>query len=585
MMRSGSFNSEMASLDFSLDEDFAATDGTEDRPYQVECCAAIVAGWKENSRLLAVLATGCGKTRIFSRITQGEVAAGNRVLILAHTEELLEQAIDKLKAATGIEAEKEKADSKASPYAMVVVASIQTMSRDARLRGFAPDHFGLVICDETHRALAPSYQKVLRYFHFGAESLADNWLMPEPGMPYRPLARCLGVTATADRGDRRSLGEFYQACVYDFGLLEACREGWLVRPIVKSLPIKIDLRGIKTSRMGGQGDDFSTAEVAQRISPFLNSIADAIVQEAADKKTVCFLPSIETAEMMAEALGIRGLDASFVSGACPDREQKIATYHAAGPGTVICNAMLLIEGWDCPDISCVCNLRVTKIRSLYAQIVGRGTRTLPGLIDRLSTREARLAAIASSDKPTLTILDFLWLSDRLDLVNPVDLVATKPAIRELMMASGESDLLLAEAGATRDFLKNLEKAAKANAKKTARTLDPLAWAVSLGDAKLATWEPDSKWEEAPPTPGQLNFIRQQGMATDNIKFKGFASKIITTLIARMKLGLATPSQLNFMHTLGLPEQECAVLTIKQATSAIDQTIKAKRERDRAARQS
>lgn len=545
------------------------------RDYQDDCLAAIEQGWKEFSRLLIVLATGTGKTVLFSRECQITVSQGGKVLILAHTDELLEQAIDKLSRSTGLVAAKEKASDTASPYASVVVASVQTLSRENRLRGFPDDHFSLVIVDEAHRCLAPSYQRVLNYFHFGKESLDEGWLAPVPGVPYEHKARVLGVTATADRGDKRTLGEFFQKCAYEYGLLEACRDGYLVRPIVRNIPaehVKIDLRGIKMSKISGQAD-FDVSELGARITPFLRVIARHIYEEAKDRKTVCFLPSIETARLLAGALAENGLNASFVSGACPDREQKIADFHAAGRGSIIANAMLLTEGWDCPDASCIVVLRPTKIRALYTQCVGRGTRTLPGVIDGLATKEQRLLAIAASDKPDLLLLDFLWLTDRLDLVKPIDLVASSPELRKKMEERNEADIVACEAAASRDLLKALEEAAKKNARKKARTVDPLAWAVSLGDAALAGWEPESKWDELPPTEGQLELLRKHGIETRNITCRGLADKIVGRVVSRLRLGLCTPKQLSLMTQLGLDEQTCSMLTIKEATKKIDVTLR------------
>jgi type I site-specific restriction endonuclease len=350
-------------------------------------------------------------------------------------------------------------------------------------------------------------------------------------------------------------------------LLEACRDGYLVRPIVKNIPLKIDLRGVKKT-----AGDYDAGQIVQRITPFLIAIAKAIATEASNRKTVIFTPSVDTAKILADALLDQGIDAGFVSGACPDREEKIASFHKKGMGSAICNAMLLTEGWDCPDASCVCVLRPTKIRALFTQCVGRATRTLPGVIDGLNTREERLAAIAASAKPDMLIIDFLWLTDKMDLVMPVDLVAVKPEIREQMLKNGISDLLESESHAERDLLKSLEKAAKQHARKQARTIDPLAYAVSLGDAALAGWQPETKWDMDPATPGQLDFLRKQGMDITNIKHKGLASKIINRVLGRMKMGLASPRQLDFMLRLGFKESDVATLSAKQATELIDSKI-------------
>ena len=554
------------------------------RDYQVKALEAIEGAWKDYRRIMVEMCTGAGKTILFSKLTEREVKRGGRVLILAHSEELIGQAADKLKRATGLDCEREKADEYASTTARVVVASIQTLSKDARLMAFPPGHFSLVIVDETHRILAKSYLKVVYYFHFGAESLNEDWIMPGPGESYNPLCRLLGVTATADRGDRRNLGQIFESCVFTYGLIDACRDGYLVRPLVKTLPLKIDLKGIRT-----RGNDFDAQEISERLSPLLREIARQIAVEARHLKTIIFLPSIDSAQRLAEACAAEGLNSNFVSGACPDRTEKMDAFKAAGRGSIMCNAMLLVEGVDIPDISCVCMLRPTKIRGLFVQATGRGTRTLPGTIDGLNTKEERLAAIAASAKPSLLILDFLWLSDRLDLVKPVDLVAGRADLKEKMSelqdeqaaAAGITDLLSLEEVATRDLLKSLERAAKANANKAARVVDPLLWAVDLGDIKLASYEPESDRERRPPTPGQIEFLRKQHFDVEKIKNFGMANKVLTTLMSRFKLRLASPAQLHFLHQLGLPAEQASMLTAAEATKAIDR-IKAEKEAKRAA---
>lgn len=533
------------------------------RDYQVECLTAIREGWKTYSRILAVLATGCGKTLIFSHVAEQEVKAGGKVLILAHTDELLEQAIDKLYRATGLQADKEKADCRASPYSPVVVASIQTLSRVNRLTSFADNHFSLVICDEVHRALADSYQRVLAYFHFGAESLAEDWVQPAPEVAYQHKARCLGVTATPDRADKRSLGEFYQKCVFDYGLLEACRDGYLVRPLVKQIPLKLDLRGVKKT-----GGDYDAGQIEARITPFLKLIAKNIAENARDRKIVVFTPSVETAKLMAEALCEHGIDATFVSGQCSDRPEKIETYHLKGSGSAICCAMLLTEGWDHAEASCAVVLRVTKIPSLFKQCVGRCTRTLPGVIDGLNTREERLAAIAASSKKDMLILDFLWLTDKLDLVTPADLVASDPVVKASIQKSGIADLLLAEEEGQRDLLKSLEKAVAKHKHRQARTLDPIAWAVSLGDDVLAAYTPDNAADAAPATKGELEFLLSAGLDSSAIKNSGQAQKLIGRIIDRQKMGLASVKQLNFLKKLGIPDETAVLMRAAQAGAII-----------------
>lgn len=552
------------------------------RDYQTLCLEKTAAASREFSRLLNVLAGGGGKTVLFSNLAREEVANAGRVLILAHTDELLDQAADKLRLSTGLEAEKEKAEDHAGPYAQIVIASIQTLSREGRLRSFVDNHFTLVIVDEAHRSLSPSYLRVLNYFHFGQDSLTEGWEAPPPGVPYPHRCRVIGWTATASRGDKRSLGEFYQTIAFEWGLLEAVRDGWLVKPIVKNIPLKIDLKGIKISRSGGQGADLDLGEVVARITPFLREIAKQFAIHAPKLKTVVFMPSIETARLLSEAMQEQGLNAFFVSGACPDRESKIARFRAFKGPIILCNALLVVEGFDVPDINGVCILRPTKIWSFYVQASVRGTRTLPGVIDGLKTREERLAAIEASAKPIFTILDFLWLSDRLDLVSPFDLVTSRQGVKDKMLeanaGAAEVDLMTAEGIAEKDFLAALEKEAKRHARKAARTIDPIAWAVSLGDVELAGWEPESKWDELPPTAGQLKFLSSHHIDVANIKYRGLATKMTLRLLQRLRSGLASYEQMTFLKNLGYPEKSTLLLSRGEASALIDRTLAEKKAR-------
>lgn len=560
------------------DETFEAVKTITLRPYQNDCLKAIRTGWESYSRTLAVLATGLGKTVIFSHVAKEEVDKGGKVLIIAHTDELLEQAIDKIYRSTGIVAEKEKADCRASPFASVVVASIQSLSRTNRLLGFAPDHFSLVICDETHRVLAKSYQKVTRYFHFGVESLDENWVMPEPDVPHKFYARCLGVTATADRGDKRSLGEFYQKCVFDYGLLDGVREGWLVRPIIRNIPLKqVDMRGIRK-----KGGDYDAAEVVARMEPFLRDIAEKLSAAMRDdggqfdRKLVVFTPSVQTADILGRFLREYAVDADFVSGACNDRERKVSDFDRKPNGSAICCAMLLIEGWDCHSVNAICVLRHTKIRALYAQAAGRGFRPIPGTVDGLATAAERLQSIADSGKHDCLMIDFLFHCDTMDLIEAVDIVATSPAQKEAIKATGIMDLEAAATVGNRDLLASLKKAAAKHARREARTVDPLALAVSLGDSAIAHYIPETKSDAEPVTNGQRNFLMSQKVDMKAITCKGMASKIIGRIVSRLKFKLASPAQLSFMLQLGVDEQKASILTASEATATIDLVLKQKK---------
>lgn len=545
------------------------------RDYQIKWMNDVREDRKVFSRVLGVAATGTGKTTFFAAMAAEEWKKGGRTLILENRDKLVRQTAKRIATETGLEAEIEMANYHASPFAPIVVASVQTLCRDARLLGFPEGHFSQVVADESHHALSKSWQKVLNYFHYGADSLKEGWQQPVDG-EYQPKSHVIGVTATPELGSKQSLGEFYQKQSFQYQYISAVNDGWLVPPITRNIPLKIDLKGLRTGRTPN-GSDLKAEDLSKRLIPVLEALADQIVAEASDRKGIVFVPSIECARILAEAISNRGCTGIFVSGECLDVDEKTEDFVRSGPGTFLCNACLYVEGADFPDISCVVPARATKSVGFYKQQIGRGTRVLPGTVDGLKTPEERRAAIAASAKPNLLILDPLWISDRIDLCDAFDLFTDKPEVKAKMKETG----ILSEESARsaeRDLIQALEKEAKKHAKKAARTIDPLAWAVSIGDAALANWVPETTWDSAPPTAGQLNFLQKHGIDTSAIKYKGLASKMVGRLISRINLGLATGHQLNFLKQLGVDEQTTAKMTMKEATAVIDRVLKEKREK-------
>ncbi len=320
------------------------------RDYQKEAKQAVLQAWEAGTRAtLMVLPTGTGKTIVFSSIIEEVVRQGGRALVLAHRGELLQQAADKLATATGLGCAVEKAEENAlDTWFNVVVGSVQTLQKEKRRNGH---NFTHIIVDEAHHAISPSYRAVLDHF---------------------PEASILGVTATADRGDKRDLGEVFETLCYEYTLPAAINAGWLSRIQALTIPLDIDLDGVKQS-----AGDFAAAGVASALDPYLHQIAEHLVIEAGDRKTVVFLPLVATGKKFRDILLSKGVDAREVDGESRDRAETLDWFRRADKGAVLCNAMLLTEGWDQPDVDCICVLRATKIRSLYAQMVGRGARPLP----------------------------------------------------------------------------------------------------------------------------------------------------------------------------------------------------------------
>lgn len=303
------------------------------RPYQTQTLAAIVTGFETFTRQLAVLPTGSGKTIIFSWLAKHYLP--ERTLILAHREELIDQAIAKLHAATGIVAEKEKAEYHASLTAPVVVASVQSMIR--RLAKWPADHFGLVVADEGHHCLSNSWQTVLNHF----------------------TARILGVTATPDRGDKRLLSSYFENVAIDVPLLELVQAKYLCPITVKCVPLKLDMSAVHL-----QSGDFSMPELGHALEPYLDAIALAIRDHASFRKVLAFLPLIDTSHKFVAACNRAGLLAHHIDGDSPDRKTILANF-ARSDYDVLSNSFVLIEGFDDPDIDCIVILRPTKSRPLY----------------------------------------------------------------------------------------------------------------------------------------------------------------------------------------------------------------------------
>ena len=310
------------------------------RPYQKESVEAVFNQWNSGiKRTLLVLPTGCGKTIVFSKIAEQCVRMGHRVLILAHRGELLEQASDKLYKATGLKTALEKAESSClSSYYRVVVGSIQSLQRESRLHKFSKDYFDTIIVDEAHHVLSDGYQTVLKYFE---------------------QANVLGVTATADRGDMRNLGEYFETLAYEYTLQKAIKSGYLSPIKAVTIPLQIDL-----SSVGIQTGDFKSGDLGTALDPYLEQIANEMVNYCSNRKTVVFTPLIETSKKFTRILNEHGFKAVEVNGESKDRSEILKDFES-GKYNVLLNSMLLVEGFDCPSIDCVIVLRPTKVRGLY----------------------------------------------------------------------------------------------------------------------------------------------------------------------------------------------------------------------------
>lgn len=502
------------------------------RPYQQQARERIHAEWENgHTRTLLVLPTGTGKTIVFASVAADQVRAGDRVLILAHRGELLEQAADKLQRFTGLVSAVEKADATClNTWFRVVVGSVQTLQRTARLERFSHDYFGTIIIDEAHHAITDGYRRILDYFG---------------------SAKVLGVTATPDRGDMRNLGEVFDSLAFEYKLTDAIKEGYLCRIMAQTIPLKLDISSVTMS-----GGDYAVGNLGTALDPYLEQIAAEMAQRCKGRKTVVFLPLIKTSQKFRDLLNSHGFRAAEVNGQSTDRKEVLADFDA-GKYNVLCNSMLLTEGWDCPSVDCVVVLRPTKVRSLYSQMVGRGTRLSPG-------------------KSDLLLLDFLWMTDKHELCRPADLVCEDRAVarqmtENLAQTGCPEDIEKAAVQASEDVVAQREEALakqlEEQRRKKARLVDPLQYEMSIQAEDLAGYVPAFGWEAGPPSAEQTAALEKMGILPDAVESAGKASLLLDRLHKRRDEGLTTPKQIRCLEKYGF--QHVGRWSFEQAKHMID----------------
>lgn len=523
------------------------------------------------SRLLVVAPGGVGKTGVMGQLAKHLwETKGIRTLVMENRDRLTEQTAQRLRDETGLEVDVEKGDQRASPYAAIVVTCVQTGSKVARLTAFAPGHFGMVIPDECHLALSNSWTRIIFYHHHGAESLTPEWKRPEDGK-YRPLCSVVGFTASPDLGATRNLGELFQHQSVNYSYMDSIDEGWLVGIKEINVPVRIDTRHFHKKHTA-EGDIFSVADQNAALLPIIRELAEQIVRYAADKKGMCFAPSVQVARQMSDALNSMGVQSTFVSGECIDKGPKTDAFQAAKTGWLV-NCCLYNFGVDFPDLQAVAIFGAMISKVKYLQSVFRGTRVLPGLIHDGMTAEERRAAIAASDKPFLTLLSPFFVSDKIKICEPFDLFGIKPEQgKKVAVLRDFTDM-----AKVRDYIKALEKAANKHAHKQPRTINPVAFALSVGDASLAHYVPDTAADAAPPTTTELDTLLAMGISTVDVKSSGEAQELINRLRERDRLGLATPLQLTFLRRLGIPEEAAALMRKNQAGAIIGRNTESWRQ--------
>ena len=497
-------------------------------------------GGEEMKRLLGIAGTGAGKTIMASALMWREhKIKGGRSLFLADRDKLVSQAVEKIHACTGIIPGREQSQHRAAHDADIVVGSVQTMQNPAR-REPHKDKFSLVICDEAHLSLAANWQSVLADF---------------------PSAKIFGITATPGRSDKKSLLSFYQGISAKIDLFELINLKALVPITVQTCPIKIDATGAK----GGAEDQ---EDMAEAVEPYWNAIIDAWLEHASDRQTLIFHPSRKASRKFTELLIARGISAKHVDGDTKDSDAILKEY-GRGDFQVLNNAVLLTTGYDEPRIGCIINLRVTTSRSLYQQMMGRGTRLYcPRRCSSYCEHDER--------KHDLLILDFLFQFSHLGIMRPSDLIAESPEQKAAIQAkleAGEKQLNLQEIDdqVTGEREQAMVKALKAATRHGKKCYDARTLSAIMHIPELIDHESLAHWELQPASEGQIEWLDKHGIDPTTIRDRGHAAAVMDAVVARYKKDLASPRQVAMLTRWKIPDPH--KVTFADANKLIQERVR------------
>lgn len=510
---------------------------------------------------LTVMPTGTGKTVVFGHAASHWETG--RVMIVAHREELIFQAAQKVGAicseTCGVEmGDIEVNESSVFSKPRVVVSSVQTLNstRRGRLRmeKFNPSEFGLLVIDEAHHSTAPTYRRVIDWFYRNRE------------------LKLLGVTATPDRTDEEALGQIYETVAFEYGIQDAIGDGWLV-PIEQQF---VHVEGLDLSGCRSDKNDLKDIDVARVMNQesLLHKVVDPVVQLAGDSPTLVFAASVEHAHKMAEIFNRHKPASAVAIDGTTDKEirrEQLRAY-ARGEFQYLVNMGVFLEGFDEPRIGVVAMARPTKSRALYAQVAGRGTRPLPGVVDGVDEADARKRLIAESGKPSMLMLDFVGNSGRHKLVCTADILGgnesdevveratanakkksaqgrkadmqqelalAKQELEDELRQQHERDRMEAEAAARRKHI-------IAKAKYSTKAVNPFD-IFDIVPKREPGWHKGRK-----PTEPMKHALRRFKVDDDTINGLTYcqASEMLTLVAGRAKKGLCTVKQAKLMARFG-----------------------------------
>ena len=483
------------------------------RDYQKAAVEKVLECWKDFKSCLIVLPTGCGKTVVFAEIirrclaeqvgkdteskSEVEVEERNgtdpsirnevdiydiddddeeeeveppkkRAMILAHREELITQARDKVSAITGEDVQIELGAFEVTPMfgkvPPVVVSTVQTQCT-GRMKKFNPYDYGVLVIDEAHHATAKSYRKCIDHYF------------------QNPDCRLLGVTATPDRADESALGQVFETVAFEYSVTDAIHDGWLV-PVKQRL---VKVNSLDFSNVTTCAGDFNQGELAQVLEEEhnLHAIAVPTMEICGDRRAIIFAASVRQAERICEIINRGNEDwiakngakrAEWVCGKTDKAERRnVLDDFKNGKIQFVVNVGVLTEGFDDAGVSVVVMARPTKSRALYAQMAGRATRPAAEIASKLGevgdevkvegegeqvtdAASLRREMISASSKPSCLIIDFVGNSGRHKLVSTADILGGEVDDEDEEEARKRAKKRCEESGEETDMIAEVEKA-------------------------------------------------------------------------------------------------------------------------------
>ena len=545
------------------------------RDYQNAAVEGVLNAWKTCRSALCVLPTGCGKTVVFAEVIRRMLFSrpGGRAthaMILAHREELVHQAADKVSKVAGVDCEIEMGDYRVigmmGCLPPVVVSSVQThmsgRNGQRRMMKFNPKDFSVLVVDEAHHATSPSYRACI-----------DRYLRENPE------CRLLGVTATPDRADELALGSVFETVAASYDISDAIRDGWLVPVEQRIVTVgSLDFSSVKTT-----AGDLNPGELADIMEEErnLHAVAAPVLDILKEKRAIIFATSVRQAERLAEILNRGEGDgdsgsgngerkrADWLCGATPKdlRHDKLAAFKE-GRTQFMVNVGVLTEGFDDAGVEAVVMARPTKSRALYAQMIGRATRPSAKIAAKLGDGDSgsgngaewRRSLIAGSDKPKCLVLDFVGNAGRHKLITSADILGGKypdevieRAKRKARDRNIDMSVALEEANVEHEEIER-RKRIEAERRKSIRAVAPFCLtrvnpfdAFDLPPIPVLPNEPPRRF-----TPKQAAFLRNYFKVDPMSLTYAQGKQLLDAYGRRKQANLASIWQVSLLRRKGIP---------------------------------